>query len=58
MAVGKTGVINAGALYVATPTKSAFDEYKAFNSEDQFNKIIKDEGFARFLLMPAAPSAF
>lgn len=47
MAVGKTGVINAGALYVATPTKSAFDEYKAFNSEDQFNKIIKDEGFAQ-----------
>mgnify|MGYP005860626213 CR=1 FL=1 len=47
MAVGKTGVINAGALYVATPTKSAFDEYKAFNSEDQFNKIIKDEGFAK-----------
>lgn len=47
MAVGKSGVINAGALYVATPTKSAFDEYKAFNSEDQFNKIIKDEGFAQ-----------
>lgn len=47
MAVGKSGVINAGALYVATPTKSAFDEYKAFNSEDQFNKIIKDEGFAK-----------
>ena len=47
MAVGKTGVINAGALYVATPTKTAFDDYKAFNSEDQFNKIIKDEGFAQ-----------
>lgn len=47
MAVGKTGVINAGALYVATPTKSAFDEYNGFKSEDQFNKIIKDEGFAK-----------
>ena len=47
MAVGKTGVINAGALYVATPTKSAFDEYKAFETEDQFKKIIKDEGFAQ-----------
>jgi len=47
MAVGKSGVINAGALYVATPTKSAFDEYNGFKSEDQFNKIIKDEGFAQ-----------
>lgn len=27
MAVGKTGVINAGALYVATPTSTKFDEY-------------------------------
>lgn len=46
MAVGKTGVINAGALYVATPTKTAFDEYKTYNNEDKFNNIIKDEGFA------------
>lgn len=45
MAVGKTGVINAGALYVATPTKTAFDEYKKLGTE--FNKIIKDEGFAK-----------
>lgn len=47
MAVGKTGVINAGALYVATPTKTAFDEYKTFKTEDEFNKIIKDTGFAQ-----------
>lgn len=50
MAVGKTGVINAGALYVATPTKTAFDEYKTFKTdktEDRFNTIIKDEGFAK-----------
>ncbi len=49
MAVGKTGVINAGALYVATPTKTAFDEYKTFKTdktEDRFNNIIKDTGFA------------
>lgn len=44
MAVGKSGVINAGALYVATPTENAFDEYKKLGTE--FNKIIKDEGFA------------
>ncbi|WP_293822052.1 hypothetical protein [uncultured Phascolarctobacterium sp.] len=47
MAVGKSGVINAGALYVAAPTKTAFDEYKTFKTEDEFNKIIKDEGFAQ-----------
>ena len=47
MAVGKTGVINAGALYVATPTKTAFDEYKKLDTEDKFNTIIKDEGFAK-----------
>ena len=46
MAVGKTGVINAGALYVATPTKTKFDEYKQFKTEDKFNTIIKDKGFA------------
>lgn len=46
MAVGKSGVINAGALYVAAPTKTAFDEYKTFKTEDEFNKIIKDTGFA------------
>lgn len=49
MAVGKTGVINAGALYVATPTKTAFDEYKTFKTDktdDRFNTIIKDTGFA------------
>lgn len=46
MAVGKTGVINAGALYVATPTKTAFDEYKKINTEDKFKTIIKEEGFA------------
>ena len=45
MAVGKTGVINAGALYVATPTRTKFDEYKKLGTE--FNKIIKDEGFAK-----------
>ncbi|WP_304278140.1 leukotoxin LktA family filamentous adhesin [Phascolarctobacterium succinatutens] len=47
MAVGKTGVINAGALYVATPTKTAFDDYKKRDTEDKFNTIIKDEGFAK-----------
>lgn len=46
MAVGKTGVINAGALYVATLTKTAFDDYKKLDTEDKFNTIIKDEGFA------------
>lgn len=45
MAVGKTGVINAGALYVATPTRTKFDEYKKLGTE--FNTIIKDEGFAK-----------
>lgn len=47
MAVGKTGVINAGALYVATPTSTKFDEYKKLDTEDNFNTIIKDEGFAK-----------
>ena len=47
MAVGKSGVINAGALYVATPTKTKFDEYKQFDTQDQFNTIIKEEGFAK-----------
>lgn len=46
MAVGKTGVINAGALYVATPTKTKFDEYKQFVAQDKFDTIIKDKGFA------------
>lgn len=46
MAVGKTGVINAGALYVATPTKTAFDDYKKFEDKDQFDKIITDKNFA------------
>lgn len=46
MAVGKTGVINAGALYVATPTRTAFDEYKEFKTKDQFDKIITDKNFA------------
>lgn len=47
MAVGKTGVINAGALYVATPTENAFKDYKQLKTEDQFNTIIKEEGFAK-----------
>lgn len=47
MAVGKTGVINAGALYVATPTKTAFDDYKKFEDKDQFDKIITDKSFAK-----------
>lgn len=47
MALGKTGVINAGALYVATPTKTAFDDYKKLDTEDKFNTIIKEEGFAK-----------
>lgn len=47
MALGKTGVINAGALYVATPTKTAFDDYKKLDTEDKFNTIIKEEGFAQ-----------
>ena len=47
MAVGKSGVINAGALYVATPTRTAFDDYKKLDTEDKFNTIIKDEGFAK-----------
>lgn len=49
MAVGKNGVINAGALYVATPTKAAFEDYKKLGNngkEADFNKIINDEGFA------------
>ena len=32
MAVGKSGVINAGALYVATPTSTKFDEYKKLDT--------------------------
>ena len=40
MAVGKSGVINAGALYVATPTENAFKDYKNLKT------IIKEEGFA------------
>ena len=40
-------MINAGALYVATPTKTAFDDYKKRDTEDKFNTIIKDEGFAQ-----------
>lgn len=47
MAVGKSGVINAGALYVATPTSTKFDEYKKLDTEDKFNTIIKEEGFAQ-----------
>ena len=47
MAVGKSGVINAGALYVATPTSTKFDEYKKLDTEDKFDTIIKDEGFAQ-----------
>ena len=47
MAVGKSGVINAGALYVATPTRTKFDEYKQFAAQDKFDTIIKDEGFAK-----------
>lgn len=50
MAVGKSGVINAGALYVATPTRTKFDEYKQFaaqDKQDKFDTIIKDEGFAQ-----------
>lgn len=47
MAVGQSGVINAGALYVATPTSTKFDEYKKLDKEDKFNTIIKDEGFAQ-----------
>lgn len=47
MAVGKSGVINAGALYVATPTRTKFDEYKQFTAQDNFDTIIKDEGFAK-----------
>lgn len=46
MAVGKSGVINAGALYVATPTRTKFDEYKQFVAQDKFDTIIKDKGFA------------
>lgn len=47
MAVGKSGVINAGALYVATPTENAFKDYKNLKTEDQFKTIIKEEGFAK-----------
>ncbi|WP_456105861.1 leukotoxin LktA family filamentous adhesin [Phascolarctobacterium succinatutens] len=47
MAVGKTGVINAGALYVATPTTDAFAKYKDYNTRDQFNNIITDQNFAQ-----------
>ena len=47
MAVGKTGVINAGALYVATPTTDAFAKYKEFTAKDQFDTIIPDQKFAQ-----------
>ena len=47
MAVGKSGVINAGALYVATPTTDAFAKYKDFTEQDQFDTIIPDQNFAQ-----------
>ena len=47
MAVGKSGVINAGALYVATPTTDAFAKYKDFTKQDQFDTIIPDQNFAQ-----------
>ena len=46
MAVGKTGVINAGALYVATPTTDAFAKYKGYDNQDLFDTIIPDQKFA------------
>lgn len=46
MAVGKTGIINAGALYVATPTVAAFGKYKNFSTTEQFNTILNDKSFA------------
>lgn len=47
MAVGKTGVINAGALYVATPTTDAFAKYKGYDNRDLFDTIIPDQKFAQ-----------
>ena len=47
MAVGKSGVINAGALYVATPTTDAFAKYKDFTEQDQLDTIIPDQNFAQ-----------
>lgn len=47
MAVGKSGVINAGALYVATPTTDAFAKYNDFTEQDQFDTIIPDQNFAQ-----------
>ena len=49
MAVGKTGVINAGALYVATPTSAAYSKYQI---EANFKKLVDIKGSEGFASIP------
>lgn len=47
MAVGKSGVINAGSLYVATPTNDAFNDFKGYaqaDQEQQFSALMSGWG--------------
>lgn len=46
MAVGKTGVINAGALYVAAPTSAAYIKYQIEANLKKLVDIKGSEGFA------------
>lgn len=46
MAVGKTGVINAGALYVAAPTSAAYLKYQIEANLKKLVDIKGSEGFA------------
>ena len=49
MAVGKTGVINAGALYVAAPTSAAYSKYQ---SEANLKKLVDIKGSEGFASIP------
>ena len=49
MAVGKSGVINAGALYVATPTSAAYSKYQI---EANFKKLVDIKGSEGFASIP------
>ena len=46
MAVGASGVINAGALYVATPTQSAYQMYQSDGMLQKLVNVKEQDGFA------------
>lgn len=46
MAVGKSGVINTGSLYVATPTKKAYEAMTGYGA-DKMNKLINTAADAK-----------